>query len=62
MLYKFKSRVTGDLIMLEPNGRQMVQLMGKEPGRSGIVTVEQIPAPLSVALLLRTTHLGPHAY
>jgi hypothetical protein len=22
MLYKFKSKVTGDLIMLEPNGRQ----------------------------------------
>ena len=29
MLYKFKSKATGDLIMLEPNGRQMLTLMGK---------------------------------
>ena len=47
MLYKFKSRATADVIMLEPNGRQMVQLMGKEPGRAGIVTVEQIPAAIA---------------
>jgi hypothetical protein len=26
MLYKFKSKVTGDLIMLEPNGRQILTL------------------------------------
>ncbi len=29
MLYKFKSKVTGDLIMLEPNGRQVLTLIGK---------------------------------
>jgi cyclopropane-fatty-acyl-phospholipid synthase len=29
MLYKFKSKVTGDLIMLEPNGRQILTLIGK---------------------------------
>ena len=29
MLYKFKSKTTGDLIMLEPNGRQMLTLIGK---------------------------------
>ena len=29
MLYKFKSRATADVIMLEPNGRQLVQIMGK---------------------------------
>jgi cyclopropane-fatty-acyl-phospholipid synthase len=43
MLYKFKSRAAADLIMLEPQGRQMVTLMGKTPGASGIVTVAQIP-------------------
>jgi cyclopropane-fatty-acyl-phospholipid synthase len=47
MLYKFKSRATADVIMLEPNGRQLVQVMGKEPGAGGIVTVEQIPAAIS---------------
>ncbi len=29
MLYKFKSRATADLIMLEPNGRRMLQIIGK---------------------------------
>ena len=29
MLYKFKSKVTADLIMLEPNGRKVLQLIGK---------------------------------
>ena len=43
MLYKFKSKATADLIMLEPQGRQMVTLMGKTPGASGIITVAQIP-------------------
>ena len=47
MLYKFKSRATADLIMLEPQGRQIVTLMGKTPGASGIVTAEQIPAAIA---------------
>ena len=29
MLYKFKSKAAGDLIMLEPNGRQILTLLGK---------------------------------
>ena len=44
MLYQFKSRATADLIMLEPQGRKVLQIIGKEPGVSGILTVEQIPA------------------
>jgi len=47
MLYKFKSRAAADLIMLEPQGRQVVALMGKTPGASGIVTVAQIPAAIA---------------
>ena len=47
MLYKFKSRATADVIMLEPNGRQIVQIMGKTPGQGGIVTVEQIPGAIA---------------
>jgi len=37
MLYKFKSKATGDLIMLEPNGRQVLRLIGKEPTAQGII-------------------------
>lgn len=47
MLYKFKSRATPDLIMLEPHGRQVVTIIGKAPGASGIVTAAQIPAAIA---------------
>ncbi len=29
MLYKFKSKVTSDVIMLEPNGQEILQIIGK---------------------------------
>lgn len=28
-MYKFKSKAAGDLIMLEPNGRQILEIIGK---------------------------------
>ncbi|MEJ6020868.1 DUF1840 domain-containing protein [Ramlibacter sp. PS4R-6] len=37
MLYKFKSKATGDLIMLEPNGRRVLQAIGKDAGAQGII-------------------------
>ena len=47
MLFKFKSRATADLIMLEPNGRQILQIIGKSPDEPhGIVTATQIPAAI----------------
>jgi cyclopropane-fatty-acyl-phospholipid synthase len=49
MLYKFKSKVTGDLIMLEPNGRQVLQLIGKGDAASltkGIL----LPADMASAI------------
>ena len=51
MLYKFKSKVTGDLIMLEPNGRQILAIIGKPSdgadAAKGIITPEQIPAAIA---------------
>lgn len=47
MLYKFKSRATADLIMLEPQGRRMLRIMGKDPAAQGIVTAAQIPAAIA---------------
>ena len=45
MLYKFKSKATGDLIMLEPQGRQILKLIGKEAGPQGIILpTEMLPA------------------
>lgn len=37
MLYKFKSKATGDLIMLEPQGKHILKLIGKEPAAQGII-------------------------
>lgn len=47
MLYKFKSRATADLIMLELQGRRVLQVIGKKPGAPGILPVEQIPAAIA---------------
>lgn len=46
MLYKFKSRSTADLILLEPQGRRLLQVIGKEPGPTGIITVAQIASAI----------------
>jgi Domain of unknown function (DUF1840) len=47
MLFKFKSKATGDLIMLEPNGRRVLQIIGKDPSVTGIILPAQMPAALA---------------
>ena len=47
MLYKFKSQTTGDLIMLEPNGRRVLEIIGKDPAPKGIVLPDQMPAAIA---------------
>lgn len=50
MLYKFKSKVTADLIMLEPNGRQILTLIGKTDAASllkGILLPNDMPAAMA---------------
>jgi hypothetical protein len=47
MLYKFKSKVTGDVIMLEANGRRVLQIIGKSDQGSGIVLPEQMSAAIT---------------
>jgi hypothetical protein len=44
MLFKFKSKAAGDLIMLEPNGRRVLEIIGKEPQPKGIILPEQMAA------------------
>ena len=46
MLYKFKSKATGDLIMLEPQGKQILKLIGKEPGPQGIILPNEMLAAI----------------
>ena len=47
MIYKFKSRATGDLIMLGPHGDQTLRLIGREPAAQGIVEPDAMPAALA---------------
>ena len=46
MLYKFKSKTAGDLIMLEPSGRRVLEVIGKDPGPTGIILPAQMPAAI----------------
>jgi len=49
MLYKFKSKASGDLIMLEPNGRRVLEIMGKDAGPTGIIQPAEM-GPAVIAL------------
>jgi Domain of unknown function (DUF1840) len=47
MLYKFKSKAAGDLIMLEANGRHVLQIIGKDASSAGIILLAQMPAAIA---------------
>jgi hypothetical protein len=52
-MYKFKSRAAGDLIMLEPNGRQILSLLGRTDPASqaqGILLPEHMPEAIEKLL------------
>ena len=44
MLYIFKSAAAGNLIMLEPNGDRVLEIIGKDRGSKGIILPEQMAA------------------
>lgn len=44
MLYRFKSRATSDLVMLEASGRRVLEILGKDPAGPGIITAAQLPS------------------
>jgi len=54
MIYKFKSKATGDVIMMGPNGDQVLRLIGKEPAAKGIIEVAAMPA--AMAAIERAIH------
>ena len=51
MLYKFQSRVTGDLIMLQPNGQRILRIIGLDnpgtPSGQGILLPEQMSGAIA---------------
>ena len=51
MIYKFKSKATGDTIMLGPQGDLLLKLIGREPSVQGII--EPVAMPAAIDLLQR---------
>lgn len=51
MLYRFKSKVTGDVIMLQANGERLLEIIGKrnatEPAVKGVLLPEQMAQALA---------------
>ena len=51
MLYKFKSKTTGDVIMLQPNGRRVLEIIGKDAEAAsapkGIILAAVMPAAIA---------------
>ena len=43
MLYKFKSGATADLVMLEPAGHRLLEVLGREPSDKGIFESADLP-------------------
>lgn len=43
MLYEFKSKATGSVVMTGPVAERLLAIVGKETGPKGIFTVEQMP-------------------
>lgn len=46
MLYRFKSKATGDILMLQPQGERFLRALGREPSAQGILE----PADMAAAL------------
>ena len=47
MLYRFKSRATADVVMLEASGRRLLEILGKDADAPGVITVAQMPAAVA---------------
>lgn len=47
MLYKFRSKAAGDVIMMGPAGDDVLRIIGKEPAAKGIIEVAAMPAAIA---------------
>ena len=47
MIYKFKSKAGGDVIMLGPNGDRLLGLIGKPVAAKGILEPADLPAAIA---------------
>ena len=47
MIYKFKSKAAGDVIMMGPTGDQVLRAAGREPAAKGIFEVDALPGAMA---------------
>jgi Domain of unknown function (DUF1840) len=47
MVYEFKSRATANLLMMEPVAERILDIIGKSPGKTGIILPEQMGAAIA---------------
>jgi hypothetical protein len=47
MIYKFKSKAAGDVIMMGPSGDHVLRIVGKAPGPKGIIEPAAMPAAIA---------------
>ncbi len=62
MLYKFKSKASGDVIMFETHAKALLEIMGKDPSAKGILLVADMPKALEAleAALKKHGHEAGH--
>jgi hypothetical protein len=46
MIYKFKSKAAGDVIMMGPGGDAVLRIIGKEPAAKGIIEPASMPGAM----------------
>ncbi|HEX6362685.1 MAG TPA: DUF1840 domain-containing protein [Albitalea sp.] len=47
MIYKFKSKAAGDVIMMGPSGDHVLRIIGKQPAAKGIIEPDTMPAAIA---------------
>lgn len=62
MLYRFKSLASADVLMLDGHAKPLLDIIGKSPSSSGIITVDQMPAAIAAlqAASQREAENGKH--
>lgn len=59
MLYEFRSSATGTVTMVSQTCRQILEIIGKSPDATGIITVAQIPAAIAALEKAARTEPAP---
>ena len=47
MIYRFKTKAAGDLIMMGPAGDAVLRILGREPSAQGIIEAAALPAAMA---------------